>query len=133
MRALIVEDDATGAELLRHIIKPYAEVEIANNGKIAIEKFCAAIESGKPFDLICLDIMMPEVNGQAVLRHIREYEQENGVSDADAAKVIMISALDDSGNILNAFQVGCEAYLTKPIETKKLINQLKELGLIKDD
>ncbi len=132
MKALIVEDDATGAQLLRHVIQPYATVDIAQNGRVAIEKFCAALESGEPFDLICLDIMMPEVNGQVVLRHIREYEQENQVSDADAAKVIMISALDDSGNILNAFQVGCEAYLTKPIDTKKLIGQLEELGLIKD-
>lgn len=132
MRALIVEDDATGAELLRHIIAPYAEVELARDGRAAIEKFREAAEAGRGFDLVCLDLMMPELNGQQVLQSIRDYEEQHKSTGREASKVIVISALDDSGNILSAFQVGCEAYLTKPVETSKLLDQLRELGLIHD-
>jgi two-component system chemotaxis response regulator CheY len=130
MKALIAEDDELSAALLGHILEKYGDIDIAVNGEEALICARKAMDEGSPYDLFCLDIMMPKVDGQTVLRELRAEERNRQVTEVDAAKVIMISALDDSRNILNAFQEGCEAYLIKPLDRATLLDQLKEFGLI---
>lgn len=130
MKALIVEDDFTNRKVLQKFLEPYAECDIAVDGNEAIEAFTKAAEQGTPYDLICLDIMMPEVDGHSVLKSVRGYEQSKGVAQEDSVKIVMTTALDDSMNVLGAFKHGCEAYVTKPIEKQKFYHELRKLRLI---
>lgn len=130
MRALIVEDDKISAKVLESILKKYADCQVAPNGQLGYDYFCDAFESGNPFDLICLDIMMPEVDGQELLLAIREYEESNNIFDEKGAKIIMTSALSDPSNLYMATASNCSDYLTKPITKKRLIKVLKKIGLI---
>lgn len=129
MRILIVEDDFISRKLMLAYLMPLGECDIAVNGQEALEAFMLAIEEGQPYDLICLDIMMPEMSGQMVLKYIRQIEENKGILPADSVKIIMTSALKDSKNVMEAFSSQCEAYLVKPIDQEKLMEQIRLLGL----
>lgn len=131
MKTLIVEDDFLARALLTTLISEYGECHIAVNGKEALEAIERAYNESAPYDLICLDIKMPVMDGQETLLELRKMEEERLVSLADATKVIMVTAIDDSKNMMKAIRQGhCEAYLTKPLDKAKLINHLKNLDLI---
>ena len=130
MRVLIVEDQITSTELLKRTLSPYGHCDVAIDGKEAIEAFCLAWEEDQPYDLICLDIIMPEMDGREVLKAIRKKEKEMGIRGLDGVTVIMTTVLADSENIMGAFRDGCEAYIVKPIDEQKLLQQVRDLGLI---
>ena len=130
MKTLIVEDDFTSRLLLQASLTPYGECHIAVNGREAVEAFRAAREQGQRYDLICMDIMMPEMDGQEALKQIRKLEDDADILSGDAVKVVMTTALDDIGNVMAAFKGLCDAYLMKPIEKANLLAKLKSLHLI---
>ena len=84
----------------------------------------------EPYDLICLDILMPQMDGREALRIIREIEKARGIDRGDGAKVIMTSALSDAKNVLDSFEEGCEVYIPKPYPKDTLIDEIRKLGLI---
>ena len=130
MRTLIVEDDFTSRLLLQSFLSPYGECHIAVNGREAVDAFRAAQASGKKYDLVCMDIMMPEMDGQEAVREIRAVEEAGGTLSTTGAKIIMITALDDVKSVVKAFMGLCDAYLFKPIDTGKLLGHLKDLHLV---
>lgn len=130
MKTLIVEDDFTSRLLLQEILKRFGEIHIAVNGKEAVAAVRAAMEARAPYDLICLDIMMPEMDGSEALKRIREMEEAQGIISSRGAKIFMTTALDQMKNVFQAFYGLCDAYLYKPIEKAKLLEHLQALGLI---
>lgn len=129
MKALIVEDDFTGRMLLQRLLGQFGECHVAVNGAEAMQAFHAAHAENAPYQLICLDIMMPEMDGHTVLKNIRAYEKEAGLQVGEGAKVIMTTALKDSGNVFAAFDSLCDAYLAKPIDRNKLFEYLRSFNL----
>lgn len=132
MRMLLVEDDFTSRLLLQRQLTPYGEVHIAANGEEAVAAFKSGLVADEPYELVCLDILLPGQDGQAVLAQFRELEADFGRSGLGRAKIIMTTALSDPRSIMKAFNSECEAYLVKPIEPERLNRQLVELGLIAD-
>ncbi len=130
MKILIVEDDFTSRLLLQTILSAYGECHIAVNGKEAIDAFALALEEGKPYQLICLDVMMPEVDGMEALKKIRSLEEEMGINSSAGVKIIMTTALGDPKNVIGAFKSLCDAYLVKPVNKSKLLDYLRSFGLI---
>jgi len=130
MRTLVVEDDFTSRLLLQEILKLYGDVHIAVNGKEAVAAVRAAMDADEPYELICLDIMMPEMDGYQALDEIRQVEKEHGIRPAAGARIIMTTALHQVKNVAAAFYGLCDAYLSKPIEKAKLLKQLRELKLV---
>jgi two-component system chemotaxis response regulator CheY len=132
MKTLIVEDDFLSRSLLSTLLSEYGVCHVAVNGQEALNAVERGLVENDPYDLICLDIMMPVMDGQQALQKIRKLEEEHGIGGLDTAKVIMVTAADDSKNIMRAFRQGqCEAYLTKPLDREKLITHIRDLGLIK--
>ena len=130
MRTLIVEDDFTSRLLLQSFLSRYGECHIAVNGKEAVDAFRAARERGEAYDLVCMDIMMPEMDGQTAVREMRAMEEARGTRSTDGAKIIMTTALDDVKNVVESFQSLCDAYLFKPIDRQMLLNRIQELHLM---
>jgi len=131
MKTLVVDDDFTSRRILQAYLITYGECHIAVNGSEAIEEFKAALINENPYDLICLDIMMPEIDGHKVLKTIREIEEEAGIFGKNIVKIIMTTSLSDADNVIKSFREQSEAYIIKPIEDEKLIKTLKYLELIK--
>lgn len=129
MRILIAEDDLASRKFLYKILSQYGDCDLTVNGIEAVEAFLTAWDLGKPYDLICLDIMMPKVDGIKALKAIRDLEKQKEIKGTGRAKVIMITALNDTESVFSSFQTGCEAYAAKPIDTEKLIEVMQELGL----
>ena len=130
MRTLIVEDKFISRCILQRLLSSYGICDIAVNGKEALEAFFLGWEEEMPYDLICLDICMPEMNGQEALKAIRRFEAENGIGGTKGVKVIMTTAATDPSQILSAFNTGCEAYLIKPVERENLLRHLQSLKLL---
>jgi two-component system, chemotaxis family, chemotaxis protein CheY len=130
MCTVIVEDDFTSRILLQSLLSRYGECHIAVNGKEALAAFRDGHESGQKYDLICMDIMMPEMDGQTAVREIRTLEQADGTLSTRGVKIIMTTALDDVKNLVQSFKSLCDAYLFKPIDSGKLLTHLRDLHLV---
>ena len=130
MKILAVEDDYITSLVLQEILLSFGKCDLAQNGIKAIEFFTDAMISNNPYDVIFLDVMMPEMDGQEVLARVREIEESNGVTGMDGIKVIMTTALDDFDNIKTAFRNQCEGYIVKPINKDKITKMLIKTGLL---
>ena len=133
MRILIVEDDVTSRRFLHDFLSKYGQCDAVVDGLEALEAFLISIKDEKTYDLVCLDIMMPKVDGVATLKAMRDLEKQKGIPPEKKAKVIIISALDDKEFVKKAFEVGCDGFASKPISTEQLGENLKKLGLFKDE
>lgn len=128
MRILIVDDDYQSRLLLQRLLEKYGDCHAEDDGKKAIGEFVNALADGKPYDLICMDIMMPEMDGQRSLQLIREVEQKWQVPPGKEAKVLMISAVSNVKEVSKAFFQGCATdYVVKPINVDTLMGKINEL------
>jgi len=134
LRILVVDDSRTSRLALERILEPYGDCELGANGEDAIKAFAMAWEQGRPYDLICMDIMMPHVDGIQALMIIRRMERERGILKQDGAKVVVVTNIDNPSIVFEAYyRGGADAYLYKPVDRAKLISELKRLGLADQD
>jgi Response regulator containing a CheY-like receiver domain and a GGDEF domain len=130
MRFLVVDDDFQSRSILQRLLQPHGLTEVATDGEECVEAFRLALRSGEPYDLITLDIFMPNCNGQQALRELREIEKEAGIPHEKAVKVIIISGLDNAREVHDAFFLGnATSYIVKPIDRKILFEEIASLGL----
>jgi len=130
MRTLIVEDDLTSRMVLEALLRGFGHVDTAQNGEEAVHAIESALRAGTPYELVCLDIMMPEMDGQEALRRIRALEEKHHLTSARSARVLMTTALSDPKNVMEAFREQCDGYLVKPIEKQKLLAALRSFKLL---
>jgi two-component system, chemotaxis family, chemotaxis protein CheY len=136
MKTLIVDDEFTSRLILQEILSGYGPAHIALNGREAVKAFRGAIENEQPYNLICMDIQMPDMNGQQAIRIIRALEDEkidHSIKDGNnftRAKIIMNSALDDIRSKVDAFSGLCDDYLLKPVDKERLLVVIRDMHLI---
>ncbi len=128
LNILVAEDDRMSRAFITEFMTAYGSVDAATNGMEAVDLFIESIKSKKPYDLLCLDIMMPKVDGLKVLQVVRELEEQQHIEKK--IKIIMMSALSEVDYVQEAFRLGCDAYAAKPIDTEKVIEAMLNLGLI---
>jgi len=130
MVTLIVEDDFTIRLLLQRMLAPFGECHVAVDGEEAVEAFRIALDAKKPYDLVCLDIMMPEMDGQTALKTMRDMEEARGIVSVNGSKIVMVTALGDYRSISTSHWHLCDAYLVKPVDKTTLLKTLADLHLI---
>ena len=131
MRILLAEDDFVTRKFMMNFLSKYGDCDVTVDGMEAVDAFMMALEEDEPYDLVCLDIMMPVMDGYQALIGIRNLEKERNVPADKAAKVIMATALNEEKNVKMAFDLGCTIYSGKPINQERFEQALKKLGLIK--
>ncbi|WP_026395671.1 response regulator [Acetobacterium malicum] len=131
-RILIVEDDMVSRKFLSKFLSRYGDCDLVVDGLEAIDAYLLATKDGLPYDLICLDVMMPKIDGIRVLKTIRDLERQNGVDEAKTCKIIMTTVLGETQIVQSAFDYGCNAYASKPIDMIKLTAVLKKIGFLEN-
>jgi len=130
MNILIVDDDFVNRTLMQEFLKSYGVCHLAANGAEALIAVDGMLDRKTPYELICLDIMMPGIDGNEVLKKVRQLEKQRGIGGSDAVKVIMTSALSDAKNIMQSLVRGSsDGYLTKPIDLMKMKQLLNDFGI----
>ncbi|CAK0780588.1 Response regulator [Gammaproteobacteria bacterium] len=130
-KILIADDEFANRKLLRDYLRPYGHCDMVPNGKAAVELFTSDLEDGEPYDIVFLDIMMPEMDGQKALIRIRAAEKRLARRETP---VIMVTGLDSSLQAMDAyFRGGCTDYITKPATRQTLLEKLRKLNLIAED
>lgn len=130
MKFLVVEDEFTTRLILQKILAEHGEVHVAANGREAVEAVKQACEDGELYDLITLDVIMPEMDGQTALKEIRDLESLHSIAHTNRARVIMTTAMNDGKSIMAAFKEQCDGYLVKPIDRAKLEKFIAEIRAI---
>jgi CheY-like chemotaxis protein len=115
-KILIVDDDPKALLLMEAILKPHGyDVVLVNHSRQAIQ----TARKEKP-DLILLDIMMPVLDGYTILNKIKKEETIKNIP------VVMVTVLEQDGNKVFASICGASAYITKPINSKRLIETIAQ-------
>jgi len=127
MKSLIVDDELVSRKKMQKIMESFGECEVADSGKTAIIAFKQAVESGRLFDLITLDVNMPEIDGTEVLFEIREIEKENKVPIEKQVKILMVTSASDKDTIITCIQAECDDYVVKPFDKKMLTEKIEKI------
>ena len=130
MRSLVIEDDPTSRLFLKRFLERYGEVVIAGDGQHGLYSFYEGLETEKPFDLVCLDLSMPNMDGMQALNLIRKAEDQRGISNEAGSKIVIVTSTTESKVILQSFRSGCAAFMSKPFNSGKFKRQLRDFGLI---
>ena len=130
LKILIADDDFSSRKIMKAFLEDFGAIDMTVDGEEALFAFKTAMKEGKPYDLICLDIMMPKVDGQEVLKQVRKTEQEKGVLGKKAVKVVMTTALDDPQNVMESFKSDATGYITKSFDEDDFLQTLKGLKIL---
>lgn len=129
MKILIAEDDFASRKFLYKLLSKYGECDMTIDGIETVEAFVVAHNIGEPYNLLCLDIMMPKIDGLKALQTIRDFEKKKGINEPEMCKVIITSALSETEVFFDSFSTGNEVYATKPIDAENVREALKKLQL----
>ena len=130
LKILIADDDFSSRKIMKAFLEDHGKVDMTVDGEETLFAYKTALKEGKPYDLICLDIMMPKVDGHKVLKEIRKTEEEKGIFGKKAVKVVMTTALDDPQNVMESFKSDATGYITKPFDEEDFIKTLTDLKIL---
>jgi two-component system chemotaxis response regulator CheY len=130
VRILVVDDDPATRLCLSAVLDAAGEVTGAADGEDALAAFGRALDEGRPFGLVCMDIRMPRLDGQAALKGLRALEAVRRVQPGAEAKVVMLSSCDDTRNVCDAFFGGmADGFVRKPLRVAAFRDEMRRLGL----
>lgn len=130
MKILLAEDDFATRKYMTKFLRSYGECDVTVDGMEAVDAFLLALEEGQPYDLICLDVMMPVMDGYQALKGIRNIEKDKAIPEEREVKIIMTTVLNEDRHIKMAFELGCTVFSAKPLDTERFKEALHELKLV---
>lgn len=131
MKILLAEDDFASRKFMSKILDQYGDADITVNGLEAVDAFLMALDDDERYDLVILDVMMPMLDGYQVLSTIRKFETERNFKPEERTKVIMTTALNEEMNVKKAMEIGCDAYVGKPVNVERFTMLLGKMGFEK--
>lgn len=130
-RYLVVEDEGMSRLMLKEFLAEYAPCDAAENGKEGLRLFEQALSDGEPYSLICIDLVMPEMNGLALIRKIKELEKIQHLTSEYCAKIFVITSSDSTWDKADLLLDNlCDDYIVKPFDSNALQVSLRRYGLI---
>ena len=129
-KILIVDDSTSIREQLMAILSPVAECHPAADGQEAVDIIKKTQGTGNDFDLVIMDVIMPEKDGLTAVKEIREFEKAKGWTGEDTLTIIIATTIKEPSKILIAqYECGADAYIAKPFTEKTVLQTLSSNGL----
>ncbi len=129
MRFLVVDDEVVSRKKMQRIMSHWGDCVVCASGPAAVETFEKALDARLPFDAVTLDVGMPDMDGTAVLKRIREIEHARQVAATAKAKIIMVTSHAQKDIVLSCIQAGCSDYVVKPFNRETIAAKLNSAGL----
>ena len=123
MKTLVVDDDLTSRLAIEDLLSRFGQVDACADGDEAVRAGIAALTRGEPYDLICMDIMMPSMSGLEALQRLRREEERLGRDRI--TRVIMVTGSGDADFISQAFHRYCDGYIAKPVDGEALVGLIE--------
>ena len=130
LKILVAEDDEANRKFLSKLLAKFGEVTVVADGFQAVKSYMQAMDDKEPYQLVCLDVMMPRIDGYKALDAIRDLENKNALTAGERAKIIMISALDEGGFDEELAGNQYDSYMSKPIDILEFEMNLKRMNLL---
>lgn len=130
MRVLIADDDSNSAKVISLYLARYGECTVVTDGLQAVSAVMDAYRMNSIYDLLVLDVMMPNLDGTQALDAIRDYEASLGIPEEKRLRVIIISALSSDSIRAEVYSKGCLLYMRKPVNFEVLQRILQDEHLI---
>jgi len=129
LRIMTIEDDPTTGLLMHYILKLHGDSVLCQTGAEGLALFRAGLEDGDPFDLVVLDLLLPDLHGDEILREIREEEFRRGIhaSGRQRCSVIINTSRGDLDQLMESLKNEPDGYLIKPIDMELLVGKVASL------
>ncbi len=129
IKSLVVDDENISRMKMKKILEKFSSCMDVKSGTEAFEICRKNLERKKHFDLITLDVSMPDMNGTEVLARIRDMEKTNKIPPEERSKILMITSHADKETVTACIQSGCDGYIIKPFSPKNIMDKLQQIGL----
>jgi len=124
--ALLVDDSPTIRIVMQHLLGQYGfECDQAATGSAAIQQFVEQLKEPEPYELVCLDVGLPDVDGMSVLTQIRRLEKE--AVGRRTVHIVVLTADDSEQTVRSMLSDGADAYYLKPFDRAALGGYLDKL------
>lgn len=128
MKILIVDDEMAALTKMKVLLSAFGECTLCTSSQQALQLCAKAIESGRPFELITIDIHLGQADGNDLLEEINQLESRQR---ATPAKKLIITASGTKENLVKAFQKGCDGFIVKPVQRDALEQKMMTMGYVK--
>lgn len=129
MKMLVVDDEIVSRKKMMQIISNFGQCEGVTNGKAAVSAVMKALEDWKLYNLITLDVSMPDISGTKVLDAIRKLEEDRGLDEDEKVKILMVTSHSDIETV-KACVGKCNGYIVKPFNKEIMVEKLKKIGVL---
>ena len=134
MKILIADDEPVSRKKMHMILKHFGECQLVETGGEAVSAFKDSLENRTPFDLVTLDILMPDMDGIRALLNIRDAEnksQEQIQGEQKKTKIMMVTCHSKKDLIIACTRAGADNYVVKPFNKEIITEKLVRMELIK--
>ncbi len=128
MKILIVDDEMAALTKMKVLLGAFGECTLCTNSQQALQICAKAIESGRPFELITIDLHLGHADGNDLLDEINQLEIKHR---AAPAKKLIITASGTKENLVKAFHKGCDGFIVKPVQRDALEQKMLAMGYVK--
>ena len=123
IRIFVIDDEPIALTRLERMVTPAGVCDTTSSGIAATECFVKAVKDNQPYDLITIDIQLPDISGLELLDRFIRLEKDNGIVPA---KKIMVAAHSTVDCVVKAKDM-CDAYVVKPVRKANLLTKIDEL------
>ena len=129
MNILVIEDDSTTHELIKTILSAYNDVVIEETGMAGIERFTDAMINFTYFDVVMVDLGLPDIDGTYTLKLLKRFEKVKAINSSNQAKIIAMTATADENKVKECLMSGCSGFIIKPVTKENLNKALSPYGV----
>jgi two-component system chemotaxis response regulator CheY len=132
MKSLVIDDDASCRNMFKLTLENFGDCDTVSLGFEGVNSYREALDKGEPYDLLVIDIILPDINGNEVLKMVRTEEDLRGITDFFRTKIILTTSLDDEENrkLAENLTEGQESYYVKSFANEGFFEKLVGLGLL---